>query len=125
MLVAAEVRFDVVLAPLLIGAALFGVVLVCTSDGRTRIAFAWAIGSSVLLAFGATLMSLCTLEANPSLYVERCASRSYDWPLLGIPVLLALALFGRPLRGLTLWLAGAAVFLTALAIPFFWLTTAR
>jgi len=123
--VAAEVRYDVVLAPLLLGVALFGLVLVCTGDGRTRIAFAWAIGASVLLAFGATLMSLCTNEANPSLYVERCANRSYDWPLFGIPILLALALFGRSMRGMTIWLAGAVVFLAALAVPFFWLTTAR
>jgi hypothetical protein len=96
-----------------------------TSDGRTRIAFAWAIAASVALAFGATLMSLCTLESNASRYVERCASGSYEWPLLGIPILLALALFGRSLRGLTLWLIGAVVFLAALAVPFFWLTTAR
>ena len=124
--VAAEVRYDVVLAPLVVGAALFGVVLVCTSDGRTRVAFAWAIAASVALAFGATMMSLCALvEESTPLYESRCASGSYLWPLLGIPVLLALALFGRSLRGITLWLAGAAVFLAALAVPFFWLTTAR
>jgi hypothetical protein len=94
--VAADVRYDIVLAPLVIGAALFGVVLVCTSDGRTRIAFAWAIAASVALAFGATLMSLCTLvEESTPLYESRCQSGSYEWPLLGIPALLALALFGR------------------------------
>lgn len=126
MFVAAGVRYDVVLAPLVIGAALFGVVLVCTSAGRTRIAFAWAIAASIALAFGATLMSLCTLvEESTPLYESRCSSGSYLWPLLGIPVLLALALFSRSLRGRSLWLAGAVVFLAALAVPFFWLTTAR
>ena len=59
--VTAQVRYEVVLAPLFIGVALFGVVLICTSDGRTRISFAWAIAGSIALAFGATLMSLCTL----------------------------------------------------------------
>jgi hypothetical protein len=123
--VTAEVRYEVVLTSLLIGAALFGVVLACTSDRRTRIAFAWAIAASIVLAFGATLMSLCTLaEGHTSLYESRCKSGSHDWPLLGIPFLLVLALFARWIRGPVLWLAGAAIFLAALAVPYFWITSA-
>jgi len=126
VLQAAAIRFDLVLAPLVAGLALFGLVLACTRERRTLIAFAWAIAGSVALAFGAILMSLCTLvEESTSLYEARCEDGSYLWPLLGVPLLLGLAAFGRSLRGTTLWLSGAVVFLAALAGPFFWLTTAR
>jgi hypothetical protein len=123
--VAAEVHYESVLAPLLIGVALFGVVLACTSDRRTRIAFGWAIAASVVLSFWATLMSLCTLaEGHTSLYESRCKGGGHNWPLVGIPLLLILALFARSIRGPALWLAGAAIFFAALAVPFFWITSA-
>lgn len=126
MSVAAEVRYDVILAPVFIGAALFALVLVCTGDRRMRIAFAWAISASVVLAFGATLLSLCNVvEGHTSLYKERCRSGTDEWPLLGIPILLALALFARSLRGIALWLIGAVVFLAALAVPYLWLASAN
>lgn len=121
----AAVRYEEVLAPILIGAALFGLVLLSTDDQRARIAFGFAIGASILLTFGATLMSLCTLvEESTDLYRARCESRTYDWPLLGIPTLLGLALFARSIRDPRLWILGGAVFLTALGVPFLWLTTA-
>lgn len=125
MLPAAEVRYEEVLAPLLIGAALFGVVLLCTGDRRVRTAFGFAIGASILLSFGATLMSLCTLvEESTDLYRARCESRTYDWPLLGIPILLGLALFARSIRDPLLWILGGAVLVVALGVPFLWLVTA-
>lgn len=126
MFVVAEARYGIVLAPLIIGVALFFLVLVCTKDRRTRIAFACAISASVALAFGSILMSLCRIvEGSTPLYESRCASGSYLWPLLGIPALLALAFFTRRLHSTALWLAGTAILLAALAGPFFWLTTAR
>lgn len=125
MLPAANVNLAEIFAPLLIGAALFGLVLLCTDDRRTRTAFGFAIGGSVLLSFGATLMSLCTLVEEPTdLYRARCESQSYDWPLLGIPILLGLSLFARSIRGSLLWILGAGVFVIALGLPFLWLTTA-
>lgn len=125
MFLVAGVHYDAVLASLLIGAAFFGLVLICTKDGRVRIAFGLAISGSIVLAFGATLMSLCTLvEESSELYRARCESQTYNWPLLGIPVLLGLALFARSIRDPLLWIVGAGVFLSALAVPFFWLTSA-
>jgi len=127
MLVAGDARWDVVAAPLLIGAAAWGLVSVANPERRVRVAFAWAIGGGVALAYGSLVLSLCGLSENVTrLYAQRCTSGTPRWPLLGIPVLLVIAFAARRVRrGGYLWILGAAVFLVALLAPWLWLRSAR
>jgi hypothetical protein len=104
------------LSPILVGAALMAIVWVLADDTRTRVAFGYAIGGSILLGYLTFAKSFCGLNDSGTIS-EACESHRYYWSLAGIPFLLALAATANRWQSPLLWWTGGAVFLVFALLP--------